>query len=89
MHKRRPTAAPPKNAGWKVSSHCISSFFLYLSELQSVHWLFSRFVVVSVRSSVCRMSSREKMSVQDQSKERGISGGLELNEDRESSPGTA
>lgn len=38
------------------------------------------------RSSVCRMSSREKMSVQDQSKERGISGGLELNEDRESSP---
>ncbi|KAG9277474.1 protein phosphatase 1 regulatory subunit 12C-like isoform X1 [Astyanax mexicanus] len=39
------------------------------------------------RSSVCRMSSREKMSVQDQSKERGVSGGLELNEDRESSPG--
>lgn len=38
------------------------------------------------RSSVCRMSSREKMSVQDQSKERGVSGGLELNEDRESSP---
>ncbi|XP_035381932.1 protein phosphatase 1 regulatory subunit 12C isoform X1 [Electrophorus electricus] len=38
------------------------------------------------RSSVCRMSSREKMSVQDQSKERGVSGGLELNEERESSP---
>ncbi|XP_066520456.1 protein phosphatase 1 regulatory subunit 12C-like [Hoplias malabaricus] len=38
------------------------------------------------RSSVCRMSSREKMSVQDQSKERGISGGLELSEERESSP---
>lgn len=38
---------------------------------------------------MCRMSSREKMSVQDQSKERGVSGGLELNEDRESSPGKA
>ncbi|XP_076872018.1 protein phosphatase 1 regulatory subunit 12C isoform X2 [Brachyhypopomus gauderio] len=37
------------------------------------------------RSSVCRMSSREKMSVQDQSKERGVSGGLELSEERESS----
>uniref|UniRef100_A0AAR2KRP2 cGMP-dependent protein kinase interacting domain-containing protein n=1 Tax=Pygocentrus nattereri TaxID=42514 RepID=A0AAR2KRP2_PYGNA len=37
-------------------------------------------------SSVCRMSSREKMSVQDQSKERGVSGGLELSEERESSP---
>ncbi|TSK62610.1 Protein phosphatase 1 regulatory subunit 12C [Bagarius yarrelli] len=41
------------------------------------------------RSSVCRMSSREKISVQDQSKERGVSGGLELNEDRESSPETS
>ncbi|MCJ8729865.1 hypothetical protein PDJAM_G00112090 [Pangasius djambal] len=41
------------------------------------------------RSSVCRMSSREKMSVQDQSKERGVSGGLELNEERESSPETS
>ncbi|XP_058258677.1 protein phosphatase 1 regulatory subunit 12C isoform X2 [Hemibagrus wyckioides] len=41
------------------------------------------------RSSVCRMSSREKMSVQDQSKERGVSGGLELNEDKESSPETS
>ncbi|XP_017337654.1 protein phosphatase 1 regulatory subunit 12C isoform X1 [Ictalurus punctatus] len=40
------------------------------------------------RSSVCRMSSREKMSVQDQSKERGVSGGL-LNEERESSPETS
>ncbi|MBN3300535.1 PP12C phosphatase, partial [Amia calva] len=39
------------------------------------------------RSSVCRMSSREKMSVQDQSKERGAPGGLELREEeRESSP---
>ncbi|MBN3312859.1 PP12C phosphatase, partial [Atractosteus spatula] len=39
------------------------------------------------RSSVCRMSSRDKMSVQDQSKERGAPGGLELREEeRESSP---
>uniref|UniRef100_A0A1A7WKB1 Protein phosphatase 1 regulatory subunit n=1 Tax=Iconisemion striatum TaxID=60296 RepID=A0A1A7WKB1_9TELE len=38
------------------------------------------------RSSVCRMSSKDKMSVQDQSKERGVSGGLELNEEKESSP---
>ncbi|KAM6972010.1 protein phosphatase 1 regulatory subunit 12C [Aplochiton taeniatus] len=38
------------------------------------------------RSSVCRMSSRDKMNVQDQSKERGVSGGLELNEEKESSP---
>ncbi|KAM3864686.1 protein phosphatase 1 regulatory subunit 12C [Diretmus argenteus] len=38
------------------------------------------------RSSVCRMSSRDKMNVQDQSKERGVSGGLELSEERESSP---
>ncbi|XP_028263093.1 protein phosphatase 1 regulatory subunit 12C isoform X2 [Parambassis ranga] len=38
------------------------------------------------RSSVCRMSSKEKMTVQDQSKERGVSGGLELSEEKESSP---
>lgn len=38
------------------------------------------------RSSVCRMSSKEKMNVQDQSKERGVSGGLELNEEKDSSP---
>ncbi|XP_016350108.1 protein phosphatase 1 regulatory subunit 12C [Sinocyclocheilus anshuiensis] len=38
------------------------------------------------RSSVCRMSSREKINVQDQSKERGVSGGLGLNDERESSP---
>ncbi|KAM8843234.1 protein phosphatase 1 regulatory subunit 12C [Synchiropus picturatus] len=38
------------------------------------------------RSSVCRMSSREKMNVQDQSKERGVSGGLELSEEKENSP---
>ncbi|KAL1006023.1 hypothetical protein UPYG_G00066900 [Umbra pygmaea] len=41
------------------------------------------------RSSVCRMSSKEKMNVQDQSKERGVSGGLELSEERESSPETS
>uniref|UniRef100_I3J5I3 Protein phosphatase 1, regulatory subunit 12C n=1 Tax=Oreochromis niloticus TaxID=8128 RepID=I3J5I3_ORENI len=38
------------------------------------------------RSSVCRMSSREKMTLQDQSKERGISGGLDLSEEKENSP---
>ncbi|XP_052455282.1 protein phosphatase 1 regulatory subunit 12C [Carassius gibelio] len=38
------------------------------------------------RSSVCRMSSRDKINVQDQSKERGVSGGLGLNDERESSP---
>ncbi|XP_040043376.2 protein phosphatase 1 regulatory subunit 12C isoform X2 [Gasterosteus aculeatus] len=38
------------------------------------------------RSSVCRMSSKEKMNVQDQSKERGVSEGLELSEEKESSP---
>uniref|UniRef100_A0A3Q3FB83 Protein phosphatase 1, regulatory subunit 12C n=1 Tax=Labrus bergylta TaxID=56723 RepID=A0A3Q3FB83_9LABR len=40
----------------------------------------------SPRSSVCRMSSKEKMNVQDQSKERGVSGGLELSEEKDSSP---
>ena len=39
------------------------------------------------RSSVCRMSSKDKIIVADQSKERGVSGGLELSEERESSPG--
>uniref|UniRef100_A0A8C5CDP8 cGMP-dependent protein kinase interacting domain-containing protein n=1 Tax=Gadus morhua TaxID=8049 RepID=A0A8C5CDP8_GADMO len=39
------------------------------------------------RSSVCRMSSKDKIIVADQSKERGISGGHELSEERESSPG--
>ncbi|KAL4648392.1 protein phosphatase 1 regulatory subunit 12C-like [Arapaima gigas] len=39
------------------------------------------------RSSICRMSSKDKMFVQDQSKERGVPGGLELKEEeRESSP---
>uniref|UniRef100_A0A672MAU2 Protein phosphatase 1 regulatory subunit 12C-like n=1 Tax=Sinocyclocheilus grahami TaxID=75366 RepID=A0A672MAU2_SINGR len=37
-------------------------------------------------SSVCRMSSRDKINVQDQSKERGVSGDLGLNDERESSP---
>ncbi|KAL2087294.1 hypothetical protein ACEWY4_018353 [Coilia grayii] len=41
------------------------------------------------RTSVCRMSSKDKMNVQDQSKERGISGGLDMNEERESSPETS
>ncbi|KAJ8416030.1 hypothetical protein AAFF_G00380520 [Aldrovandia affinis] len=41
----------------------------------------------SRRSSVCRMSSKDKMNVQDQSKERGVPGGLQLKEDeREGSP---
>ncbi|XP_029103196.1 protein phosphatase 1 regulatory subunit 12C [Scleropages formosus] len=38
------------------------------------------------RTSVCRMSSRDKMFVQDQSKERGVPGSLEIKEERESSP---
>ncbi|XP_038570376.1 protein phosphatase 1 regulatory subunit 12C isoform X1 [Micropterus salmoides] len=38
------------------------------------------------RTSVCRMSSKDKMNVQDQSKERGVSGGLEASEEKESSP---
>lgn len=42
---------------------------------------------LSLRSSVCRMSSRDKINVQDQSKERGVSGGLGLNDESESSPG--
>lgn len=33
------------------------------------------------------MSSKDKMNVQDQSKERGISGDVELSEEKESSPG--
>uniref|UniRef100_A0A8C2WWC5 Protein phosphatase 1, regulatory subunit 12C n=1 Tax=Cyclopterus lumpus TaxID=8103 RepID=A0A8C2WWC5_CYCLU len=41
---------------------------------------------MSSRSSVCRMSSKDKMNVQDQSKERGVSGSLELSEEKESSP---
>ena len=36
---------------------------------------------------MCRMSSKDKMNVQDQSKERGVSGDLELSEEKESSPG--
>lgn len=42
---------------------------------------------LAFRTSVCRMSSKDKMTVQDQSKERGVSGGLELSEEKESSPG--
>lgn len=92
MHKHLQMATLLKNAGWKAASHCIRCLFGSLLDC-SVFFLFTFYsspsAVVSVRSSVCRMSSREKMSVQDQSKERGVSGGLELNEDRESSPGKA
>ncbi len=45
------------------------------------------YIFLSLRSSVCRMSSRDKINVQDQSKERGVSGGLGLNDERKSSPG--
>ncbi|XP_061581106.1 protein phosphatase 1 regulatory subunit 12C [Cololabis saira] len=38
------------------------------------------------RSSVCRMSSKDKLNVQDQSKERSVSGSLKLSEEKESSP---
>ncbi|MEQ2254934.1 hypothetical protein ILYODFUR_008750 [Ilyodon furcidens] len=37
------------------------------------------------RTSVCRMSSKDKINVQDLSKERGVSGGLDMNEEKESS----
>ncbi|KAJ3614084.1 hypothetical protein NHX12_017661, partial [Muraenolepis orangiensis] len=43
-------------------------------------------VNVRPRSSICRMSSKDKIIVQDQSKERGVAGGLELSEEQESSP---
>lgn len=36
---------------------------------------------------MCRMSSRDKINVQDQSKEKGVSGSLEFTEERESSLG--
>lgn len=36
---------------------------------------------------MCRMSSKEKLNVQDQSKERSVSGSLKLSEEKESSPG--
>uniref|UniRef100_A0A096M839 Protein phosphatase 1 regulatory subunit n=1 Tax=Poecilia formosa TaxID=48698 RepID=A0A096M839_POEFO len=37
------------------------------------------------RTSVCRMSSRDKINVQDLSKERGVSGGVDMSEEKESS----
>ncbi|KAM4595378.1 protein phosphatase 1 regulatory subunit 12C isoform 2-T2 [Fundulus diaphanus] len=37
------------------------------------------------RTSVCRMSSRDKINVQDLSKERGVSGDLDMSEEKESS----
>lgn len=36
---------------------------------------------------MCRMSSKDKITVQDQSKEKGVSGGLQFPEERESSFG--
>lgn len=36
---------------------------------------------------MCRMSSKDKINVQDQSKEKGVSGSLEFTEERESSFG--
>ncbi|KAM9769800.1 protein phosphatase 1 regulatory subunit 12C [Menidia menidia] len=35
------------------------------------------------RTSVCRMSSKDKINVPDQSKEKGVSGGLDLSEEKE------
>lgn len=43
--------------------------------------------VLSSRTSVCRMSSKDKITVQDQSKEKGLSGSLQFPEERESSCG--
>uniref|UniRef100_A0A3Q2SUJ4 Protein phosphatase 1, regulatory subunit 12C n=1 Tax=Fundulus heteroclitus TaxID=8078 RepID=A0A3Q2SUJ4_FUNHE len=37
------------------------------------------------RTSVCRMSSKDKINVQDLSKERGVSGDLDMSEEKESS----
>lgn len=37
------------------------------------------------RTSVCRMSSKDKINVQDLSKERGVSGGVDMSEEKESS----
>lgn len=36
---------------------------------------------------MCRMSSKDKITVQDQSKEKGVSGSLQFPEERESSSG--
>lgn len=92
-HKHPQMAALPENTGWKTASLCINLFTCICSKCNTFlnfffnPWIFHCPCCCSVRSSVCRMSSRGKISVQDQSKERGVSGGLELNEDRESSPG--
>ncbi|XP_077381715.1 protein phosphatase 1 regulatory subunit 12C isoform X2 [Festucalex cinctus] len=51
-----------------------------------LHVAAAKGYVEALKSSVCRMSSKDKMTLQDQSKERGVSGGLELSEDKESSP---
>lgn len=59
--------------------------FYYLRTLQlcCIHCLH----LMSFRTSVCRMSSKDKINVQDQSKEKGVSGSLEFTEERESSFG--
>lgn len=36
---------------------------------------------------MCRMSSKDKINVQDLSKERGVSGGVDMSEEKESSTG--
>lgn len=51
--------------------------------LRCVHCL----PVPCCRTSVCRMSSKDKINVQDQSKEKSVSGSLEFPEEPESSSG--
>lgn len=77
IHSYQMPTLQARNAGEKDDI----SFSLSLSRASSL------MSVSLLRTSVCRMSSRDKMSVQDQSKERGVSGGLEINDVRESSPG--
>lgn len=63
-------------------SHVTVTTFCNYS-LRCVHSL----CFTSSRSSVCRMSSKDKITVQDQSKEKGVSGSLHFPEERESSFG--
>ncbi|KPP75992.1 hypothetical protein Z043_104712, partial [Scleropages formosus] len=66
------------------NSHCVKFYFCLLKAAP-----FPKNAVLSFSvlwTSVCRMSSRDKMFVQDQSKERGVPGSLEIKEERESSP---
>uniref|UniRef100_G3Q2A9 cGMP-dependent protein kinase interacting domain-containing protein n=1 Tax=Gasterosteus aculeatus aculeatus TaxID=481459 RepID=G3Q2A9_GASAC len=78
------------NAGqtpFDVADESVEELLKELSQKQAnVSYFTIRPHFVSCRSSVCRMSSKEKMNVQDQSKERGVSEGLELSEEKESSP---